>query len=311
MYKERVSGYPGWICFAVIPLAILTFILVTLVLQGLRALTYSTFSWLGLEGAGVALLGATLLIFTLILFPLALLTMPALGLLWAPFAALVCSRAARARGLETRRYALAGAIYSILFFWPWVYLILRMYNKHIPGCIIRIVYILTYGVVVANQYVKSAIIGYLVSATVPFYAYICTFIEHSCVVRVTDNVDCLAQTPRPRTERRIRRCVTQSRIHNAIRIRTWLASDRHAPMAVGAVVKCHQVNLTSDPGPGPQCSKLYRSITPRLTQFHILAGRLRCAGPRLTNVGGECRSCWKWSASPTGPTTWSRVIPAV
>ena len=146
MYKERVSGYPGWICFAVIPLAILTFILVTLVLQGLRALTYSTFSWLGLEGAGVALLGATLLIFTLILFPLALLTMPALGLLWAPFAALVCSRAARARGLETRRYALAGAIYSILFFWPWVYLILRMYNKHIPGCIIRIVYILTYGV---------------------------------------------------------------------------------------------------------------------------------------------------------------------
>ena len=94
----------------------------------------------------MALLGATLLIFTLFIFPLVTLTMPALGLLWAPFAALVCSRAARARGLETRRYALAGATYSILFFWPWVYLIARMYNKHIPGCVIRVVYIFSYGV---------------------------------------------------------------------------------------------------------------------------------------------------------------------
>ena len=143
IYKDRVSDYPAWGCFAVIILAVLIPVLVTV---GLRALRYVVVDRLGLEGGEVGLLGASLLIFGLFLFPLALLTLPALGLLWAPFAALFCSRVARARGLETRRYALAGAIYSILFFWPWIYLILRMYNKHIPGCVIRIVYILTYGV---------------------------------------------------------------------------------------------------------------------------------------------------------------------
>ena len=147
IYKDRVSDYPAWGCFAAIILAVLIPVLVTVGLQALGyVLRYVLVDRLGLEGNEVGYLGGALLIFTLIFFPLALLTLPALGLLWAPIAALFCSHVAKARGLETRRYALAGAIYSTLFFGPWIYLILRMYNKHIPGCVIRIVYILTYGV---------------------------------------------------------------------------------------------------------------------------------------------------------------------
>ena len=112
IYKDRVSDYPAWGCFAAIILAVLIPVLVTV---GLRALRYVVVDRLGLEGSEVGLLGASLLIFGLFLFPLATLTLPALGLLWAPFAALFCARVARSRGLVTRRYALADAIYSILF----------------------------------------------------------------------------------------------------------------------------------------------------------------------------------------------------
>lgn len=67
------------------------------------------------------------------------------GLAWAPFGALTCKRIARSRGLNPRRYAIAGAVYSVLFFLPWVYLVMRMRGRSVSVVVIRITYILLYG----------------------------------------------------------------------------------------------------------------------------------------------------------------------
>ena len=64
-----------------------------------------------------------------------------LGLPWAPFAAWICARSARKKGLNVRRHAVAGALYSALLFWPWVYLILRMNGRNVPAILIRLFYI--------------------------------------------------------------------------------------------------------------------------------------------------------------------------
>ncbi len=71
----------------------------------------------------------------------------AVGLLWAPFAALICARMAKSRGLDKRRYATVGAIYSILFFWPWAYLVARMRDKNVPSYFVKGTYIILYCVV--------------------------------------------------------------------------------------------------------------------------------------------------------------------
>ena len=67
------------------------------------------------------------------------------GLVWAPFGALICWRIARSRGLSPRRYAIAGAVYPVLFFVPWVYLVMRMRGRSVSVVLVRIIYILLYG----------------------------------------------------------------------------------------------------------------------------------------------------------------------
>ena len=68
-----------------------------------------------------------------------------LGLPWAPFAAWICGRSARKKGLDVRRHALAGALYSALLFWPWVYFILRMNGRNAPSALVRLFYISVFG----------------------------------------------------------------------------------------------------------------------------------------------------------------------
>ena len=68
-----------------------------------------------------------------------------LGLPWAPFAALICGLSARRKGLDVRRHALAGALYSALLFWPWVYFILRMNGRNAPSALVRLFYISVFG----------------------------------------------------------------------------------------------------------------------------------------------------------------------
>ena len=71
----------------------------------------------------------------------------AVGLLWAPFAALICWRVANSKGLKGRRYAVAGAAYSILYFFPWVYLVARLYDRTFPRILVRGVYVILYCVI--------------------------------------------------------------------------------------------------------------------------------------------------------------------
>ena len=67
------------------------------------------------------------------------------GLVWAPFGALICRRIARSRGFDPRRYTIAGAVYPVLFFLPWVYLVMRMRGRSVSIVVVRIIYILLYG----------------------------------------------------------------------------------------------------------------------------------------------------------------------
>ena len=108
----------------------------------------SFFPPVGRIGVNVLLYTMVTIFFSAVFFPL-LIAWPsfALGLLWAPFGALVCARMAQSRGLNRRRYAVAGAVYSILFLWPWIYLIARMHNKGVPGLPVRAAYIILYCIV--------------------------------------------------------------------------------------------------------------------------------------------------------------------
>ena len=51
------------------------------------------------------------------------------GLIFAPLAALSCAWVARKEDLNPWQYALAGAVYSSLVFFPWLYLIRKMQDK--------------------------------------------------------------------------------------------------------------------------------------------------------------------------------------
>ncbi len=66
------------------------------------------------------------------------------GLLFAPVAAIYCSRLARRNGLSPKRYAIMGGVYSLMFFVPAVYLIARLRGRIASRKVIRIAYIIVY-----------------------------------------------------------------------------------------------------------------------------------------------------------------------
>lgn len=70
-----------------------------------------------------------------------------LGLLGAPFAAVICAIISRVRGLD-RSYAGTGAWYSMLFILPWIYLVLRMigYKRFGSDRLAQLGYAILYGV---------------------------------------------------------------------------------------------------------------------------------------------------------------------
>ncbi len=93
-------------------------------------------------------------------FGLTYLTIP--GLVWSPFAALICALIARSKGLNIRRYALSGAIHSSGFLLPWIYLMLRMYSISVPRGIVKSVYILLYTAWLIGPILYSAIYSLIV-----------------------------------------------------------------------------------------------------------------------------------------------------
>jgi hypothetical protein len=66
------------------------------------------------------------------------------GFIWSPFAALSSGIIAHRRGRGFLRYAAIGSLFSLLFFFPWVYLTIRMFSKNLPNLLIRICYALVF-----------------------------------------------------------------------------------------------------------------------------------------------------------------------
>ena len=64
-----------------------------------------------------------------------------IGLLFAPIAAIDCMRSAQSNGLNARRYAIMGGVYSLVFFVPSVYLLARLRGKVVSRKLIMATYI--------------------------------------------------------------------------------------------------------------------------------------------------------------------------
>ena len=71
----------------------------------------------------------------------------AVGVMFAPFAALICNVRARRMRLDLLRYSVAGFAYSAFLVFPCVYLLARMYGKSISSAMARVAYIVLYGVI--------------------------------------------------------------------------------------------------------------------------------------------------------------------
>ena len=83
-----------------------------------------------------------------------------LGLLWSPFAGLICRLVSHHRKLPGSGYGGAGFRYSILFLLPWVYLVLRMTGLSVPSVVVRAGYGLLYGLWIAAA--VGSVVGGLV-----------------------------------------------------------------------------------------------------------------------------------------------------
>ena len=62
------------------------------------------------------------------------------GILWSPFAALLCGLAARRKGLPAGKYARTGWSYSVQMLLPWIYLAALLSDKPPSAKIVRIGY---------------------------------------------------------------------------------------------------------------------------------------------------------------------------
>ena len=90
-----------------------------------------------LELLGI-IVGSLMLAGILTLFLPILLTI--VGILWSPFAALICGLAARRNGLPAGKYAGTGWSYSVWMILPWIYLVASLFGKPPPARIVRIGY---------------------------------------------------------------------------------------------------------------------------------------------------------------------------
>ena len=65
-------------------------------------------------------------------------------MIWMPFAAATCAFVARRKGLDIKVYGIAGAVYSVLFVIPWIYLVLRMHGIFVSRRVVRGMYVVMY-----------------------------------------------------------------------------------------------------------------------------------------------------------------------
>ncbi len=88
---------------------------------------------------------ATYLVFWGPIYVMMYLMIMIAGALWSPFAAVITMAIARQRGLHPYRYAAIGMAYSALFLLPWIYLVIRMYDRSVPNLLVYLVYMILYG----------------------------------------------------------------------------------------------------------------------------------------------------------------------
>ena len=67
-----------------------------------------------------------------------------LGVMWAPFGAVICGGSAKIKQLPVLRFAIAGALSSLFMLLPWFYLITRMAGKPFPRPLAVLSYIAVY-----------------------------------------------------------------------------------------------------------------------------------------------------------------------
>lgn len=87
----------------------------------------------------------------------------AFGIVWSPFAALICAKASSTVGTSVGDQARTGAVHSVLFFFPWVYFLLRTRNRRISDRVVVGVYAVLYlacllGPVLFNLLLAGAIL---------------------------------------------------------------------------------------------------------------------------------------------------------
>ena len=68
-----------------------------------------------------------------------------MGLLWAPFAALICGYIARKKNANATEYAWTGAKSSSLQLLPWIYLVSQMRDRPLSNRWVKAGYVLVYG----------------------------------------------------------------------------------------------------------------------------------------------------------------------
>ena len=76
-----------------------------------------------------------------------LIALSFVGVLWSPFAALICVAVARIRGLKGEPWAASGAKHSAAMLLPWFYLLIRMSTgKSLPFFVVLPVYVAVFGI---------------------------------------------------------------------------------------------------------------------------------------------------------------------
>ena len=86
---------------------------------------------------------------------------------WTPFAALICARIARRKGLSATRLAVHAAIYSALLFLPWRHLIRQMRGASITRASVNGAYTFVY---VYAALVLASHIAFIFTITYPSYS---------------------------------------------------------------------------------------------------------------------------------------------
>ncbi len=108
-------------------------------------------------------IGTQILLFifaAIVMTPIIIVFLMPFGALLAPFAALIFYIRARSMGLPPGHYARIGALYSTVLFLPWIYLIVRMFNKNVPNIFIGMGYFVLYAMWFFGSILVMALMTY-------------------------------------------------------------------------------------------------------------------------------------------------------